>query len=166
VDFPRQEFDAEWISPCQLGAPDDRGLMRWEPVIQQEPVDFSGLENALELSIHQDIKEFYGTYWSAGLQATAEEGDVSLIQLWNLRDFDRLIKNLIGHAMSKRSARQPFTIFFATTDPDTEMFLSVHNETGEVLLEEPGTGPTRTVDSDLATFITRLTPTMDRPTIY
>ena len=165
-EFPPQPWDPDWPSACVRGAPDSGGRVRWQPVAQSTPVDFSGLEHALELSIHPDVKDYYGTFWSAGLEAQAEEGPVTLIQLWNRQDFDRLIENLIGHALAKRRARQPFTLFFATTDPDSELFLSIDNASGQVLLEEPGRAPERIVDHDLASFLDRLTPSPAQPRIY
>jgi SecY interacting protein Syd len=164
--FPRVEFDPEWLSPCQHESVDADGLVGWQPVEQQESVDFSGLENALELQIHPDIKEYYGSFWSGSLEATSREGHVSLIQLWNPQDFDRLIENLIGHALAKRRIRQAFTVFFATTESDSELFLSVDNETGAILLEEPGVPPRRQVDACLADFIRRLEPSLEPPRIF
>jgi len=164
--FPAQKYDPDWPSPCRIGPPDTAGYICWEPVKQNEKTDFSGLENALELEIHPDVKAFYGAFWSAGLEATSEEGHVSLIQLWNQLDFDRLIENLIGHAMAKRRQNHPFTVFFANTESDSELFLSVNNTTGNVLLEEPGCLPRRTVEENLTSFIDRLTPCMEQPKIY
>jgi SecY interacting protein Syd len=100
------------------------------------------------------------------LETKSQEGPLSLIQLWNQSDFDRLIENLIGHLMAKQQARQPFTVFFATTDPDSELFLSVDNDTGKVLLEEPGKPPIREVESDLACFLDRLEAVTNSPGIY
>lgn len=163
--FPLKKYDPDWPSPCRIGGADSAGYICWQPVRQEQKTDFSGLENALELEIHTDIKAFYGAYWCAGLEATSQEGHVSLIQLWNQQDFDRLIENLIGHGMAKRRLKHPFTVFVATTDADSELFLSIDNATGSVLLEEPGYPPRRQVDENLASFIDRLTPCPDQPTI-
>ncbi len=165
-DFAHQKYDPDWPSPCLIGTPNPAGYICWEPVRQDEKINFRGLENALDLHIHADIKAFYGTYWSAGLQATSDEGHVSLIQLWNRQDFHRLVENLIGHALAKRRLKHPFTVFVATTEADSELFLSVDNTTGAVLLEEPGHPPSREVEETLARFIDRLTPSLEQPKIY
>jgi SecY interacting protein Syd len=138
----------------------------WRPVPQSTPVDFRGLANALETEIHPDICTFYGSFWSGSLEATSQEGHVSLIQMWNQSDFERLIENFIGHALMKRQHKLPLTLFFATTEPDSELFLSVDNKSGEVLLEEPARPPIRIVDNDLNTFLNRLTPVLAPPDIY
>ena len=51
------------------------------------------------------------------------------------------------------------SVFFACTEPDSELFLSVDNNSGAVLLEKPGFKPVREVASDLASFLTTLVPT-------
>jgi SecY interacting protein Syd len=158
------KFDADWPSPCELYQKDDHTY--WKPLRQDPPVFFDGLSNALEMEIHHDIKAYYSSYWSGSLQADSSEGRVSLIQLWNRDDFDRLIANLIGHAIAKQKARQEFTVFFATTDPDTEAFLSIDNLTGTILLEEPGKGPLFDVEKDINLFLRRLTPKIRPADIY
>lgn len=160
----KSPFDPEWRSPCELHQ--DSDWTYWRPIAQDPPVDFAGLENALEHEIHPDIKAYYGSYWSGTLEADSEEGQVSLIQLWNNEDFDRLIANLIGHALSKRRTRSRFSVFIANTDPDTELFLSIDNETGAVLLEEPGRKPIRQVDENISAFLDRLQPSARQPDIY
>lgn len=161
----RSEFDPEWTSECE-DRRDEHGVVRWRPVPQSPPVDFSGLENTLEFPVHPDIIAYYSSYWSGSLETKAREGHASLIQLWNPQDFDRLIENLIGHVLAKRRIKEPFTVFFATTDPDSEYFLSIDNESGKVLLEEPGKPPVREVERDITTFLGRLEPVNIPPRIY
>ncbi len=159
-------FDPKWRSPCELPETGEEQTIRWRPTPQVQPVDFRGLENALECTIHADIKAFYGSFWSGNFEAKSVEGHVSLIQLWNSEDFDRLIANLIGHAIAKQKARQPFTVFFATTDPDSELFLGIENESGRIFLEEPGRPPVKQVEENLARFLQRLDPIDSPPVIY
>jgi SecY interacting protein Syd len=149
-------------SPCECGAPfassDDVQCVSWRPLRRSFADDFAGLERALETTIHADIKAYYGRYWSAGLEAAAQEGHVSLILLWNPSDAERLVENLIGHALAKRRARAPFTVFFACTEPESDLFLSVDNASGEVVLEAPGAKPLRTLAPSLTVFLRGLVP--------
>ncbi|MEM7002118.1 MAG: SecY-interacting protein Syd [Pseudomonadota bacterium] len=154
------EYDADWPSPCEQGQP--RGtpeMVTWQPVRRELPNDFAGLENALEFEIHPDIKTYYGRYWAANVAARAADGDLSLLFLWNPEDIDRLIENLIGHAVACRNNKTPYAVFFAVTEPDAEYFLSVHNDTGAVQLEKPGYKPQRQLANSLAEFVDSLTPT-------
>jgi SecY interacting protein Syd len=155
------DYDPQWRSPCELadGAGAAHGRVRWEPLRRPVEVDlFFGVERALELPIHPDIKSYYGRYWSGNLETRAPDGHVSLLQLWNEEDADRLVENLIGHALAKRRSRSPFTVFFACTEPDSELFLSIDNDSGQVLLEAPGRKPLRVVASRLAGFLDTLMP--------
>jgi SecY interacting protein Syd len=158
------EFDPDWRSPCEIEQSGTKTL--WRPVEQVPPVSFEGLGHALEIEIHPDICSYYSSYWSGTLEANSDEGRVSLIQLWNEDDFERLIANLIGHSLAKYRTRSPFSVFFATTDPDSELFLSICNDTGQVLLEEPGKPPLQTVETDISTFLDRLEPQAREPDIY
>jgi SecY interacting protein Syd len=155
-------FDPQWRSPCETGEPftalDDERCVAWRPLRRAFADDFAGLERALETAIHPDIKAYYGRYWSGGLEATAQEGHVSLILLWNPADAERLVENLIGHALAKRRARAPFTVFFACTEPESDLFLSVDNASGQVVLEAPGAKPIRTVAASLTDFLRGLVP--------
>ena len=157
-------FDPDWRSPCELHQ--DTELTYWRPVEQKTPVSFAGLENALECEIHPHIKSYYGSYWSGTLEADSKEGRVSLIQLWNPEDFERLIANLIGHAIAKQRLGQSFSVFFANTDPDSELFLSIDNASGAVMLEEPGRPVIREVEPDIRRFLGRLTPNIRQPELY
>ena len=157
-------FDADWHSPCIQKVDGDSCF--WQPVPQSPRVNFAGLEHALEMTIHPDIVAYYSCFWSGTLETNSQEGQVSLIQLWNAEDFDRLIANLIGHAMVKQKQRENFSVFFANTEPDSEMFLSIDNQTGKILLEEAGKKDHRIVESDIRTFLTRLQPVVRQSDIY
>jgi len=155
--LPRQQFDPDWPSPCQVGDPDAEGMILWRPVERDPPADFSGLERALEVAIHPDLQAWYGSFWCDTFEVRAEEGGVALLQVWNQKDFERLIGNLIGHALAKRRSRDPLTLFFACTDQD-DYFLSLDNLSGQVLLERPGASAVKPVADSLVAFLQRLRP--------
>ena len=168
--FPELEvpYDAEWRSPCELGEPFARAahddtfeaqqVVRWQPLKRSLADDFAGLENALDTEVHGDIKEYFSLYWSGNLEAAAPDGHVSLILLWNPQDADRLVENLIGHALAQRRSKSPLSLFFACTEPDSELFLTVRNDTGEIQLERPGYRPIRSVADNLTQFLDLLVP--------
>ena len=160
----KKPFDKEWRSLCEHYQ--EENYSYWSPFRQESPVSFAGLENALEIEIHPDIKKYYGTYWSGTLEANSSEGPLSLIQLWNEQDHDRLIENLIGHSLNKKKAGKPFTVFFATTDPGSEYFLSIENSTGTIILEEPTNKKIREIESGITAFLERLAPTDRETEIY
>jgi len=160
------EYDAQWRSPCEIGEPftdptSAQQQIQWQPTLRpayQDVEDFAGLENALETQVHPSIKSYYGAFWSAHLDAKAEDGPVSLLQVWNEEDRERLIENLIGHHLVQKRAKGPLSLFFACTEPDSDLILTVENATGAVLLERPGSKPLRQVSSSLAEFLLTLAP--------
>lgn len=157
ASLPVQEYDPRWPSACQVGEPDASGMIRWKPQPRDRVADFSGLERALDVAIHADIKAFYGSYWGSPMELEAQEGGVTLIQIWNEEDFERLIENILGHALAKQRIGAALTIFIACTD-EGELMLSVENDTGHVVLEEPGRPPIRQVAASLAELLERLDP--------
>ena len=159
----RTPYDPEWRSKSEVSH--DGEFAYWRPVPQVPPVSFDGLGAAIESPIHPDIQAFYGSFWAGSLETESVEGQVTLIQLWNEEDFERLVGNLVGHYMAKKQSRSPFTVFFATTEPDSEYFLTIRNEDGVILLEEPGR-VVREVESSMATFLARLTPVNADPAIF
>ena len=167
--YPRleTEFDARWRSPCEIGEPfstdDDSQRICWEPTARSQSSnqdDFAPLERALEVAVHPALKAYYGAYWSAGMEAEAVQGHVSLLFLWNEADIERLQENLIGHSLAKQRAKSSLSIFFACTEPDSELFLSIDNASGAILLEKPGYRPLRQVADCLESFLEELVPAL------
>ena len=158
-------FDSEWRSPCEIGEPVARGNseleIRWQPLARPASAAdtlFEPLERAVEQPVHEDIKTFYASYYSGGLEADSAEGPVSLLQIWNDEDAERLIENLLGHYLAQTRSKSAFSVFFALTEVNSEMFLTVENHTGHVLLERPGYKPLRTIANSLQEFLQGLTP--------
>ena len=156
------DFDPDWRSPCEIGreTTSKRGkpTIAWAPTKRNSFVDdFSGLEQAIETYIHDDIKKYYGRYWSSNIPLQAPDGFVELLFLWNQEDTVRLIENLIGHFLACKQVNVPFSIFFACTEPSSDYFLTLNNQTGAVQLELPGQKPIREVSPSLTEFLDSLT---------
>jgi len=69
-----------------------------------------------------------------------------------------LVENLIGHAVACQQNRTPFSVFFACTEPESDLFLTINNTTGQVQLEAPGKAPLRVVSDSLQSFMDSLVP--------
>lgn len=154
-----EAFDPEWRSPCETDDPvklDNDLWVPWSPVRRQHARDFDGLANAIEAEVHPSICDYYSQYWSGNLEATSEEGELSLILLWNPDDVDRLVENLIGHVLVRIRSRRALTLFFGCTDPATDLILSVRNDDGVVLAEDARGKVIREVAGSLSEFLARL----------
>ena len=158
---PRQQFDRDWPSPCICGGPDTDGWVHWQPVRRSTLPDYAGLESALGEALHPDLAVFFGRYYCEVIPGRTEEGARDVIQVWSDADFERLVENTLGHALSKFRAKEPLSLFIATTD-ENEYFLTVDNASGRVMLEQPGASAIREIAPNLAALLDRIDPVFDR----
>ncbi|WP_432453866.1 SecY-interacting protein [Agarivorans sp. QJM3NY_29] len=152
--YPKLDYDEQWLSPCILSSPQQQQV-DWHPVVRKIVADFSGIETALELTLHPSIKSFYGDYYASSLVVNFQNNRIELVQPWNEQDFELLLENMIGHLLMQRRLKQPPTVFIATTDDEMQI-VSIDNNSGEVLLEQLGKGVERVLASTLDEFLEQL----------
>jgi SecY interacting protein Syd len=155
--LPSAEFDSPWPSPCIEKQVDD--IAYWRHQDKTETNLFKDIESALEVTLHQDIKEFYGSFWSNGICVQHEDIDFSLIQAWNAEDQETLRENIFGHCFAKLKGRLPLTLFIGCTQSNEVVCLD--NESGEVVLERPGKKAHKILAGDLESFLLSLSPSTD-----
>lgn len=155
---PITKHEPDWPSTCQQG---DAFLSEqmvdsiyWQPIQREQNNDLSGLEKALNIEIRQDIQSFFCRYWSEQIETIFQQGNLTLLFVWNKADMDRLIENQIGHALGKLRNKQTLTFFIACTDSD--YIISVENDSGQVVLERPGYPVERILAPDLTQFLNEL----------
>ena len=149
----RQEFDAEWLSPCQLGEPDDEGMILWRPVRSQTPIDWEQYEARLGCPIRPELKDYYGSYWCSAFETAIDEGNIIVIQFWNEADRERRLAGLVDLAARQRDAGESPRLTVAVFTDDR--YLSCHLDDGAILLEDPGRDP-RVAFSSLPDFLSTL----------
>ena len=110
--------DEQWPSPCEKGEAGDGQEIFWDVYSLEEPLDFTNIEQALDLTIHQSLKDFFGWFYSDNLAAKTEDGALELLQPWNSDDFERLQENLIGHVLMKQKLKQEMQLML-----EKEIFL-------------------------------------------
>ena len=154
--LPTVESDEDWASDCEQGRHNDEEIY-WKPVKITNKLNFENVEQALNLTLHQDIKDYFTCIYSESIEAESEDGKLSLLLAWNKKDFERLQQNLIGHIMMKQKLKQNITLFFAVTDED-DMIISLDNETGEIWVEQVGCKPHKKLANNMVQFLNNLTP--------
>lgn len=161
--LPLITWDEEWLSECAPttnATADQHGNVKWRPTARPYTSLFSSLESALEFKFHPDLVCFYNSFWSDGIIASHPKGELSLIQIWNQDDEEILKENILGHAFAKIKNRLPITIFIGCTSDD--QIIAIDNNSGQVVLERPGYASHETLASNVAEFISSLTPTLKR----
>lgn len=160
------EYDSEWASHCVSdqadnlkkphNSPNCGDRVVWSPQLQHPEQSFIKLEEALNLTLHNDIKAFFTVFWSDNLPAQASFGYCELLQVWNEEDFARLQENIIGHILMKQRLKQKVSVFFGVTEED-DVILTLDNTNGAVLLEQVGKPAKQQLAASLSEFIDTLT---------
>lgn len=169
-ELPLIEYHEDWASPCHVGkaflSEAMRHVIYWQPQQREDNNDLSGLEDALEIKLHADIKTFFKLYWSEQMDVTflpvkntEEKGNLTLMFVCNEEDMERLIKNQIGHCLNKIRNKQNLTFFIGCTDSD--YIISMENDSGQVVLERPGYPMEKILAGSLKEFIDQLDVTID-----
>lgn len=140
----------DWSSPCVVERNQD--IVLWQPTKREEPADFSNIEHALNLQLHDSIKTFFGSQFCGDMECRFRHMPMTLIQVWNDDDFKRLQENIIGHLLMQRRLKLKPTVFIAGLDDELDI-ISVCNLTGQVLLEKIGTNQRDVLSSSLDSFL-------------
>ncbi len=155
------DADPNWRSPCEIDYSTDRKKVAWRPYKREPNNDLTGLERALECQMHHDIKAYYESFWSGDLIAEVPGlGHFNLLMPWNQEDMERLVANLIGHALQQKRRKRGLTWFFgcANDEDDYERFLSVDNASGKVLLETLTDTQNELLANNLSEFFRQIRP--------
>ncbi|MDP2562231.1 SecY-interacting protein [Psychrobium sp. 1_MG-2023] len=158
--LPQVCHDNEWTSPCEHEGALDGEKIQWQPQLTEHASQYNGfanIEHALELSIHQDIKDYYHSLYSGSLFGTFDSRQFELLQIWNEQDIDRLSTNIIGHIMMQQKLKQSLTVFIGCV-VNSEKMLSIDNTTGQVVCEIAGNNDREVLASSICDFLSRLSP--------
>lgn len=156
---PTTEYMSGWEAPCYVGKPSG-GEIAWRPIAQNPPLDFTGVEHALDMPLDTETKNFYAAMYAGDLILEYTANELVLLQVMCAEDGERLQKNLIAHVLMKQRLEQPITLFIGLTDED-DLLISVDNSTGEVGLEYVGKPQHQVLAATISEFLERLSPRIE-----
>lgn len=152
--FPVAGDLAVMPSPCLTTQQGEEPLAdgAWQACPRTTPIQLEAVEKGIEIAIHSDIHEFYGSQYSADLSLSWQGKPFTLLQVWSDEDLVRLQENILGHLVTQKRLKLKPTVFIGALDSDLDV-ISICNLSGEVIHERLGTSQRDVLAPDVVNFL-------------
>ena len=151
--YPKVSWDEEIDSRLYLNEPDEDEYVYWKPVEKTEMDNFTEIEKSLGMNLHNEIKEYFNSYWFLNLQGFYGPRLVNLEPVEpgkSILEFFQVMQQY-----EQKNGRELRYIQIGFISPE-DMAIVFDNETGEILIENFETEAYELLANSLAELITSL----------
>lgn len=140
-----------------VGEIDDEGWSRWKPMKKDTKEEFEIIEKLLKLTINNDIKEYFNSYWFLQLEGTFKKKDINLEPVIPGKELNNFKDKLQGYIEAHDGDTSYIPI---GTEDDSGYLIVIENDTGIIKIENHDTGKFRTIAKSLYELINELKPSI------
>lgn len=149
-EYPLTLWNEEADSFVYVGEPDDEEWVHWKPVKKIKCHDLSDLETSFNCAFHQDLKDYFNSFWFCELGGFFKEYSIQLEPVFPGIEFEDFEMNLEGYKSVHNNQLDHIPIGFETNQ---NLLVVVENSTGVVKLEDSETGKFKSLSRNLAALI-------------
>lgn len=139
--FPTCPLDDNEDSQMFISEPDMDGYCQWQPALQDEAVDFEGIENELGFKVHNDIKQLVSSWYYFRLEGRIKRTNFDIYSVTPDMDMNEVVtsrfdKESYSGGYEFVEKEKFFLMGGCCINGDDSFLIEVNNATGEVYAVE------------------------------
>ncbi|OFS21214.1 SecY-interacting protein Syd [Clostridium sp. HMSC19A10] len=138
-----------------VGKENEDGWSRWKPIKKDTKEEFKNIENLLSITINNDIKEYFNSYWFLELKGDFKKKTITLEPVIPGRELKKFERKLKGYIEVHDGNNKYIPI---GSEANTGYLIVMENSTGIIKLENHDTGKFRSISENLYELIANLEP--------
>lgn len=151
--LPKVQFNEDALDTIYDGRADQDDYISWKPVEKNVVSDFKEVEQVLEVQLHQDIKEYFNSYWFAELAGFYKGYNLILEPVLPGIEINNFVIQLIGYKEAHDGQLKNIPIGF---EGENNFLIVIDNESGVVKLEDYECGKYEVIADNLEDLINNL----------
>ena len=101
--LPITEHDPVTRSPCEIGAPDEAGMVTWRPVPRKPRSTLAEMERTAGVTLPDDLREWFGAWWCLPIEASLFGEPMVLLGITGPDDELAVAQRWAGHVAARRA---------------------------------------------------------------
>lgn len=155
---PRVPYNNEIPKEMYIGDSNESGYISWKIIDNKEQVDFNEIQKEIGLELHNDIKEYFTSYFFMKMVGSVGEIIVSLTPITPLVDIKHFIikRNKIAEDIGRNT--NLIEIGLAEIDGVDNLLLCIDNSTGKVIWLDVEKDESEMIASSIYELISNMEP--------